>query len=56
MMAPAGTTDTAAAIHKDWRCAVNYLRASKPGARRMLRNHMQPQTPRRSSSATGRNA
>jgi hypothetical protein len=36
-------TDTAVAIHEDWRHVVTHLRARKPGARMTLRDHMPPQ-------------
>jgi transposase len=36
-------TDTAVAIHEDWRHVVTHLRALKPGTRRTLREHLPPQ-------------
>lgn len=36
-------TDSAVAIHEDWRHVVTHLRALKPGTRRTLRDHMPPQ-------------
>lgn len=36
-------TDTAVAIHEDWRHVVTHLKAVKPGTRRTLRDHMPPQ-------------
>jgi transposase len=36
-------TDSAVAIHEDWRHVVTHLKALKPGTRRTLRDHMPPQ-------------
>lgn len=36
-------TDTAVALHEDWRHVVTHLRALKPGTRRTLRDHLPPQ-------------
>jgi transposase len=36
-------TDSAVAIHEDWRLVATHLKALKPGMRRTLRDHMPPQ-------------